>query len=237
LKLLNGLAYVTAEEMRQIDERAITEYSIDVLSLMENAGYATALLAKKVLGGDVVGKQVCCLAGKGNNGGDGFVAARHLHDWGADITLILASKREAMSGVPVKQFAPLEKMHLPIVDYRTELTGFTLLIDALLGYNSKGNPREPVDEIITSANASRVPILAVDLPSGLDPTTGNPYEPCIKANVTITFALPKTGFLNPSARRYLGDLYLADVSIPKEIYADYSQPSGLFHREQIFRIW
>ena len=222
--------------MRQIDERAITEYSIDVISLMENAGYTTALLAKKVLGGDVVGKQVCCLAGKGNNGGDGFVAARHLHNWGANITLVMASKREAMSAVSINQLAPLEKMHLPIVDYHTELTGFTLLIDALLGYSSKGNPREPVDEIITNANASRVPILAIDLPSGLDPTTGIPYHPCINASATITFALPKTGFLNPLARQYLGDLYLADVSIPREIYEDYSQPSGPFHHEQVFKI-
>lgn len=237
LKLLNQLAYVTAEEMQRIDERAINEYSIDVLSLMENAGYSAALLTRRVLGGRVAGQRICCLAGKGNNGGDGLVACRHLHDWGADITVVLAYGHDVMSGIPLKQLAPIEKMGLPVLDRREPLGGFTLLIDALLGYGSKGNPKEPIDGLIRDANKSGVPILALDLPSGLDPTSGNPNTPCIEASVTLTFALPKTGFLNPSARRYLGELYLSDVSIPREACGDYQRPADLFDRDSIFRIW
>jgi len=237
LKSVDGLVYVTAEEMRLIDEQVIQACSIDVLSLMENAGLCTAILARRMLGGSVRGKRVACLAGKGNNGADGFVAARHIHDWGADVTIVLATQREALTGTPARQILALEKMHLPITTAETSLTGFSLLIDALLGYNSKGDPREPIASLIRAANGSGVPILALDLPSGLDPTTGVPYEPCIEAKATITLALPKIGFLAPKAKKYAGELYLADISIPPEVYETYSQPPGLFDADSLTKIW
>lgn len=204
---------------------------------MENAGFQTALMATRMLGGEVRGKDVACLAGKGNNGGDGLVAARHLRDWGANVTVFLAAPRESVTGVPAKQLAPLEKMHLRIAPVEMPLSGFSLLIDALLGYNAKGDPREPLAGLIRKANTSGTQILALDLPSGLDPTTGEPCEPCITAKVTVTLGLPKVGFLNPDARRFLGELYLADISIPPEVYAEYSQLPGLFDRGGLVRIW
>lgn len=237
MKSVDGLVYVSAEEMRQIDEQVIEEYSIDVLSLMENAGLCTAILARRMLGGSVRGKRVACLAGKGNNGGDGFVAARHIHNWGADVAIVLATQRDAMTGIPARQVATLEKMRLPITTAETGLADFSLLIDALLGYNSKGDPREPIASLIREANGSGVPILALDLPSGLDPTTGDHYEPCMEATATITLALPKVGFLAPGAKKYVGELYLADISIPAAIYAKYSQPPGLFDADSLAKIW
>jgi hydroxyethylthiazole kinase-like uncharacterized protein yjeF len=237
LKQVEGLVYLTAEEMRQMDEEVIHGYSIDVLSLMENAGLCTAEAARDMLGGEVRGKRVACLAGKGNNGGDGFVAARHLHNWGADVALVLAGPRESMTGTPERQLVPLERCGLPIVQAGVSLAGFSLLIDALLGYSSKGDPREPIASLIGAANSSGVSVLALDLPSGLDPTTGEPGNPCIKANATITLGLPKVGFLNPRAREFLGSLFLADISIPSEVYLKYSQHPDLFRKGRLLKIW
>ena len=232
-----ALAYLTAEEMAKADREAIEYYCIDVLALMENAGVATAQLSRKMLGGDVTGRSVYCLIGRGNNGGDGLVAARHLHNWGADVRVILAGERSDLRDVPARQMAIVDKMGIPVTGSETEFGDAHLLVDALIGYGSRGSPREPVSGAITRANESKVPILAVDIPSGLDTTTGEPGEPTIAAKATVTFGLPKTGFLNPKARPYVGELYLADISMPDKIYAAYSVTTRLFSGESLVRIW
>ena len=223
-----GMTYVTSEEMKAIDSATIEKYGIGVLSLMENAGLATALLCRKMLGEALRGKTIACLTGKGNNGGDGLVASRHLSNWGADVVVLLSSSREEVGDVCASQLASVEAMSVPVLGPAVELQGYDLLIDALLGYNSKGNPREPMAGLIRRANDSRIPILAVDVPSGLDPTTGVPNDPCIAAKATLTLALPKTGFLNEASRKFVGDLYLGDVSIPRKVYAEFRQSAPLF---------
>lgn len=231
-----GLAYLTSEEMKEADRDAIEGFRVDVLSLMENAGSAVASLARTLLEGSVLGRKVGVLAGKGNNGGDGLVAGRHLRDWGADVTVVL-SEREAIGPVPSKELTAIERSGTPVRSAGAPLVGFDLLIDSLLGYNSKGNPREPVRGMILDANASGVPILAVDIPSGLDPTNGEPNDPCVMAKATLALGFPKTGFLDPRCRRYVGQLYLGDVSLPPEVYRKYSQSRMAFERESIVRIW
>ncbi|MDV3293846.1 MAG: NAD(P)H-hydrate epimerase [Nitrososphaerales archaeon] len=221
MKLVKGIAYLTAEEMRQLDETATQDFGVDVLSLMENAGVATASIAKEMLGGDPRGKSVACLAGKGNNGGDGLVATRHLSNWGADVSVILAARPDELEGVPAKQFSTMRSSGAKVLTSNAELGGYDLLLDALMGYNARGDPREPIAGLIRKANASGVPILAVDLPSGLEPTTGAPNDPCIIAKATVTLALPKTGFLNPKSKKFTGQLYLADISIPRALYRRY----------------
>ena len=230
------MTYVTAEEMKAIDSETIEEYGVGVLSLMENAGLATALLCKKMLEENLRGRRVACLTGKGNNGGDGLVASRHLHNWGVDVTVVLSSAREEVGDVCSSQLAAVEAMGVPVTGVAADLKGFDLLIDALLGYNSKGNPREPMAGLIKRANASPVPILAVDVPSGLDPTTGVPNDPCIAAKATLTLALPKTGFLNQASRKFVGDLYLGDVSIPKRVYEEFHQRVPLFEGSLFVRV-
>jgi len=237
MKLVDGLVYLTADEMRLIDEDTIERFSIDTMSLMENAGVCVAEAARRMLGGSVIGKPIACLAGRGNNGGDGFVASRHLHDWGADVTVILSGERESLTGMPARQLLPLERAGLPILAADAPLSGYSLLIDALLGYSSVGDPREPMAGLIRRANASGIGILALDLPSGLDPTTGEPGNPCVEAAATVTLGLPKVGFLNQHARRYLGRLLVADISIPPEVYSKHSQPPGLFSSDRIVSIW
>jgi NAD(P)H-hydrate epimerase len=236
LQQVGGFVYVTADEMKAMDEATIQKYRIDVLSLMENAGVATAILAKRMLDGRVRGKRVACLTGKGNNGGDGLVASRHLGNWGAEVAVILSSGSEELGGVGARQLESVQATGVPVLGVDADLTGYGLLLDALLGYNSKGAPREPMAGLIRRANDSGVPILAIDIPSGLDPTTGTPNDPCIVAKSTLTLALPKTGFLNPESRRFVGDLYLGDVSIPFEVYRSFRQTKPLFGEGQVVRI-
>ncbi len=227
---------MTSGEVRDADQEAIVGYGIDVLSLMENAGSAVASLARLLLEGSAVGKKVGVLAGKGNNGGDGLVAARHLHNWGADVRVML-SDREAIGPVPSKQLTGVEKAGVPVYGAGGSLDGFDLLIDSLLGYNSSGDPREPVRGMILNANASGVPTLAVDIPSGLDATTGAPNDPCVEAKATLTLGFLKTGFLDPRCRQHVGQLYLGDVSLPLGVYKKYSQTATLFEKESVVRIW
>ena len=237
MKSEGGLVYLTAEEMAEADRVAIEEYGIDVIALMENAGVATALVARKMLGGDVRGRNVCCIVGRGNNGGDGLVAARHLNNWGASVRVVPAGERSDLRDVPAKQMAIVDRMGIPVVGPGEGLRDAHLLVDALLGYGSRGSPREPAAGLIRQSNASKVPILAVDIPSGMDATSGEPGDPTVEARATVTFGLPKTGFLNPRARRCVGDLYLADISMPGRIYASHSARNDLFAKDVLVRIW
>jgi hydroxyethylthiazole kinase-like uncharacterized protein yjeF len=235
LKLANGRAYVTAEEMGVIDRSAMEEFGVDVLSLMENAGVAAAAVARVMLGGRVEGRRVAVLVGKGNNGGDGLVAARHLHNWGASVKVLFCA-RDAMGGVPAMQLRAIEKTSIGIGGPGEGPGAADIIVDALLGYNSKGDPREPIATMIVEANRSRVPILAVDIPSGLDATTGEPNEPCVVAEATVTMGFPKVGFLNPRAKAFVGELWLGDVSLPAEVYRRYSWAKPAFEREPVVKI-
>jgi len=229
--------YLTAEEMGEADKAAIEEFGIDVLALMENAGSATAQLARRMLGNDVDGRRICCLVGKGNNGGDGLVAARRLQTWGGRVTVVLGGAKGDLRDVPAKQLAMADRLGIPVEGPGGDFGRAELLVDALLGYGSRGNPREPVAGLIRRANGSGIPILAVDIPSGLDATTGGPGNPCVVAKATVTFGLPKTGFLNPRCREFVGELYLADISMPARIYAGYGQKPGIFGKDTLVRIW
>jgi NAD(P)H-hydrate epimerase len=221
--------------MARIDSLAIEDYHVDVLSLMENAGVASANVARRMLGGSVKGKRVACLVGKGNNGGDGLVAARHLRNWGAEVTVFLSGGAEGLRDITARQLRAVGRS-AQVEEGPGDFAGFDLLVDALLGYNSKGDPREPVSSMIRRANESKKRTLAIDIPSGLDPTTGEPYEPCLVAEATITLALPKTGFLNPASKRFVGDLFVADTSIPVEVYKRTFVKAPDFGAEQIVRV-
>src|SRR5207245_4387333 len=168
-------------------------------------------------------------------GGDGMVAARQLANWGANVEVIDGTTKDRMKSVPLEQLHILEKMRIPILSTDYALRDYDLLIDALMGYGLEGNPRDMVAVMIKDANASGRPILALDVPSGMNATTGEAYDPCIKAAATITLALPKTGFLAPIARPYLGDLYLADISIPRTVYASLGQQNLPFQKDLLLK--
>jgi len=113
----------------------------------------------------------------------------------------------------------------------------TLIIDAMLGYNQTGDPYGSIREAIPALNQLSVPVLSLDIPSGLDATTGTPGEPCIQANATLTLALPKTGLTNQSGKLYSGDLYLADIGVPPVLYTHLGLPAqNIFRDNPILKI-
>ena len=229
---------VTRDEMIEVERIMTEEFKVDMLVMMENAGKSLAVMARELLGKDVLEKKIAVLVGKGNNGGGGLAACRHLHNWGANIDMIMAFKKHELKDAPRRQFDMLEKMDIPLIEeYQQTLEGYHLLIDTLIGYNSTQNPREPIATIIMNADASGVPILSLDVPSGLDATSGTPYTPAIRATTTLCLALPKSGIVTREAKPYVGSLYLADISIPKAIYSKFGVDARkLFSKTFIVRL-
>lgn len=211
------LPALTTEQMIEVDRLMIEEWGIALLQMMENAGRNFAELARLRMGGNIQGKKIVILCGHGNNGGGGMTAARHLHNWDASVQVVLVGDEKRLKDTPAHQWRILQKMG--IVHPAPELSGADLILDAMLGYGSKGDPRPPTAGWIHLANESGLPILSLDSPSGLDTTTGMAGSPCIRASATLTLALPKTGLLVPAARAFVGDLYLADIGVPPELYA------------------
>ncbi len=211
-----------------LDRRLIEEYYIDLALMMENAGKALAVQSVRLLDGSLVNKTVLVLAGKGNNGGGGLVAARHMHNWGANVQVILSSPKGELKDAPGKQSRILEAMGIRTLEDRNLASArqIHLVVDALLGYNQKGDPRGRVADLVQMANESDAPVLSLDIPTGLDPDKGVPNNPCITATETLTLALPKKGLLRPEAKPYVGKLFLADISVPREIYKDLGVDHG-----------
>jgi NAD(P)H-hydrate epimerase len=147
-----------------------------------------------------------------------MTAARHLHNWGAHVEVLLVGDENQLKEIPLQQWRISQK--LGIAQSTVDLSNADLIMDALLGYGAKGDPRPPLADWIRLANGSNCPILSLDAPSGLDTTTGIPGSPCMRAAATLTLALPKTGLLDPRARGFVGELYLADIGVPPELYAE-----------------
>jgi NAD(P)H-hydrate epimerase len=228
---------VSVQQMREVDRTMVEDLGIGLLQMMENAGRALARRARVMLGGDAAGRRVTILAGSGGNGGGGMVAGRRLALWGADVTVVLAQPAESMAGVPAQQLAILGRIGVPVHGPGTQLPAAHLLVDALLGYSLQGAPRPPVASLIRAANTADTPILALDIPSGLDGDRGIPYDPCIVAAATLTLALTKTGLLQRPAEKHVGDLYLADISVPPSVYDHMGLHVGaIFGRDDVVAV-
>jgi NAD(P)H-hydrate epimerase len=220
--------------MIEVDRLMIEEYGIDLLQMMENAGRDLADLAQRIAGGSLSGKSISVLCGLGNNGGGGMAAARHLHNRGADVHLIrLAGELKAAAA---HQWLSLQALGLRSEPY-FDLTKTDLILDALIGYGLQGDPRPEVAVWIEKANASVVPILSLDAPSGLDTTSGQAGQPTVQAEATLILALPKTGLLAESAKPFTGRLFLGDISVPAALYKRIGVEVGtIFENETVIQI-
>ena len=222
---------LTREQSRMVDRLAVEEYGFSGLVLMENAGrgvadrichliesgrFAVLPESRKVV--------ICC--GKGNNAGDGFVIARHLQLRGYDARALLWADPAELTGDAAATFRILQQTGVPIEVFAAghdaerleqQLGGAAWIVDALLGTGARGEPRPPHDAVIDQLNAAAAPVLAVDLPSGLDCDTGNPARHTIRAAVTCTFVAPKPGFFAPGAEEYVGQLEVCDVGAPARL--------------------
>jgi NAD(P)H-hydrate epimerase len=221
---------VTVAQMREVDRIMVDELHIELLQMMENAGRCLAAHTRSWLSGQLAGRQVVVLAGSGGNGGGGLVAARRLTIWGAAAAVVLGQPRSEIRGVPAHQLEILDRMGVPVwtaEQYTQEtLSHADAILDALIGYSLQGPPREPIASLIRAANRSHAPVIALDIPSGLEGDSGQAFDPAIKAATTLTLALPKAGLMRPAARDWIGALYLADISVPVQVYQQLGVETG-----------
>jgi len=215
-------AYLTRDQVRQVDRRAIEEYGMLGLVLMENAGRGCAdVLCQLGIEGPVL---ICC--GKGNNAGDGFVVARHLDARGYDVKVLLCAAEQELQGDAAANYEILRRAGLPVVRCTraadvTRLTeawrGADWILDALLGTGARGTPRSPLDALIPQLNAHPAKKLSVDLPSGLDCDTGLPSPATFRADHTCTFVAAKAGFRVPATKPFLGQVHVLDIGVPRKL--------------------
>jgi NAD(P)H-hydrate epimerase len=220
IRQVDSVPSVTAAQMREVDRRVVEDFGISLLQMIENAGRAFAELTRIHMGG-LRGRRILVLAGRGGNGGGGLAAARRLALWGAEVHAVFAHPDTSLAAAPALQLASLRKLGVPIhgpADVDALLHRAEVVLDALLGYNPDGPPRVAEAGLIRAANAHELPILALDLPSGLDPDRGTPNNPTIRAARTLALALPKAGLLRPEAARSVGELWVADISVPAQAY-------------------
>lgn len=234
------LPSLSTTQMVEVDRAMIEDYQIELIQMMENAGRNLAHLARtRFLDGDPRGKHVVVLAGTGGNGGGALVAARRLHTWGARVAVAATKEVDAFKAVPAHQLAIVMHMGMQVIGAAqvTHLSPVDLILDGVIGYSLSGAPRGAPAELIRWANGHGAPILALDTPSGLDATTGTAYTPTIRAAATMTLALPKAGLRVPAAAPYVGELYLADISVPPQLYAELGLTvEPIFAQEEIIRL-
>ena len=214
---------VTPVEMREIDNYAINVLKIPGVILMENAGRSVAKTALEIIK-NASHREVAIFCGKGNNGGDGFVTARYLMNWGFSVTIYLCCSEEDLKGDSLVHYRILKEMACPviIIDGMTQLDSFylelsskySLIIDGLLGTGLIGSPKGMVLGLIREINKSSVPVLAIDIPSGVNGETGKIEGEGIFASWTVTFGYIKRGLLQDPGEKYAGEVTVEDIAIP-----------------------
>jgi len=205
---------VTADQMRQVDRIAVEEFGLGILQMMENAGRSLAQNALDMLG--QASGEVTILAGSGGNGGGGLCCARHLRNRGLTVWVVLDREPDTLTGAAQNQLRILQAAGLqPIPPPQAEeaIRRSKLVVDALIGYGLRGAARDKTAELIALCNQHAAHVLSLDVPSGLNATTGEAPGPAVHPTRTLTLALPKTGLANVP-----GELYLADIGIPVEVY-------------------
>ncbi|MGB9627278.1 MAG: NAD(P)H-hydrate dehydratase [Thermodesulfobacteriota bacterium] len=234
----------TAEQMQEMDRKSIENYKIPGIVLMENAGRGAAEVISKTFP-DIQHRKVAVISGKGNNGGDGFVIARHLMNQGATVKVFLLTDPRALRGDAEINYQILYRMKgdlLPVPsskDYqkiKKELEKFDLLVDGIFGTGLDAEVTGYYREVIDHLNTLQKPIVAIDIPSGLNANTGKPFGTAIRATLTITFGLPKIGLLISPGLDYVGEVKVIDIGIPKRLIDEEKIQTYLLEGDEI-RSW
>ncbi len=214
-----------ASESRQIDQTAIQQLGMPSLVLMENAGLRVVESIEAKMG-SVRGRRVVVVCGKGNNGGDGFVVARHLVNAGAEVRTFLAASKQDVRDDALANLNFAAAMNVPITELTNERrTGAVeraiapahLIVDALLGTGVSGTVRGVMSKVIPLLNAADAPVVAVDVPSGINSDTGAILGAAVRATWTVTLGLPKRGLLLYPGAEYAGEIHVGDLGVPKSL--------------------
>ena len=234
----------TAEQMQELDRKAIEQYGIPGIVLMENAGRGAAEAILNAFP-DLHRQKVAIIAGKGNNGGDGFVIGRHLLNQRIPAKVFLLADPKTLRGDAETNFQIFLRMKGEVLSVsssmeyqriKKDLEKFDLLVDAIFGTGLDAEVRGYYKEVIHHLNTLQKPVVAVDIPSGLDATTGKPLGAAIRASLTVTFGLPKIGHLISPGPEYVGDLKVLDISIPGTLIEEEKIHTYLMEGKQI-RTW
>ena len=237
----DDVPYLTTDQMIEVDRAMMEDYHIDLVRMMENAGRNLAHLAReRFLGGDPRGYRVVVLAGTGGNGGGALVAARRLHNYGATVSVLVTKGIYEFTPVPRQQLDMVRRIGITIgfAGDTDSVATPDLVLDGVIGYSLKGTPRGDAATLIRWANDQQTPVLSLDAPSGVDATTGTVFEPAVQATATMTLALPKEGLRTPGVDSHVGELYLADISVPPELYRKFLgiDTGDIFARSDVIRL-
>ncbi|MEM6392616.1 MAG: NAD(P)H-hydrate epimerase [Planctomycetota bacterium] len=212
---------ITPDQARELDRLAVETLGIPSIVLMENAAINATLAVLDHLADtrelEPSDAKVAILCGGGNNGGDGYAIARHLHNWGAKPTLFPLKPIDQLTGDAATNARITQQLGLPTqpLDDPEQLQPFDAVLDAILGTGGTGPLRPETADTIRRLNDLHHPaLIAIDCPTGLNPTNGQPDPTALRAELTVTFAAPKLGFTQPSAERFLGKLIVADIGTP-----------------------
>jgi hydroxyethylthiazole kinase-like uncharacterized protein yjeF len=228
---------VSSSQMRNIDKKTIEGIGIPGLELMEKAGMGTALVAKEMLG-EPEGKEVLIFCGRGNNGGDGFVVGRYLSEWGAQVKFYLTARKGEVKGDAKVNLDKAVDLDLPILEIKSEHAipeqiKADLVVDALFGTGFEGQIEGYTRTIVERINTSGMPVLAVDIASGLHSDTGALGGPCIKADRTATMALPKIGHFFFPGKEMSGKVSVIDIGVPPHVVEEEDITLNLLTPEEV----
>ena len=223
MRLING------EASREMDKEAMEVYGLDTLVLMENAGLRSADYVASLLGDSSGNARISVIAGKGNNGGDGLVMARHLFNRGYEVEVFCLGQPETFSPAAQANWRIIDAMGVKITFldkardltlFRVKLSVSRLIVDAIFGSGFKGEMTGLAKDVVDILNETQRPVLALDIPSGIDADTGEVGKTFVKADYTVTFALPKFGNILSPGGEYNGKLNVVDISFPKALTAE-----------------
>jgi NAD(P)H-hydrate epimerase len=239
---MSEVPFVTTDQMIEVDRAMMEDYQIELIQMMENAGRNLAHLARvRFLDEHPAGKHVVVLAGTGGNGGGTLVCARRLNNWGARVRVCITKPDDASTPIPAHQLDILHRMQVPVdtAEAVAEITNADLIVDGIIGYSLSGAPYGTAADLIRWANDNTAPVLSFDAPSGVDTTSGTVFDPAIRATATMTLALPKEGLKAPNVAANVGELYLADISVPPALYAEPAlqlKVGAIFSQSDIIRL-
>ena len=223
---------LNAAQMREADRRTIEEIGIPSLVLMENAG-RQAVAAIEAVHNDLADRQVAVLCGRGNNGGDGFVVARTLLQRGVDVSVFLIGRVADVRGDARTNLEILGRLGLTVVEiadseawelHFSEVSDCTLIVDAIFGTGLNAPLSGLMETVVADVNGAGIPIVAIDLPSGLSADSHQPIGDSIEAGMTVTLAAPKLSLVLPPAETRAGDIVIADIGIPQDVIQSLDGP-------------
>lgn len=214
---------ITTDQMAKIDQKVPEKYGITASRMMENAAYQ---IAEFIRANHSQNDRIAVYAGKGNNGGDGIAAARRLHNWGYSVEVVCPFE---LNGIRQEELEIIRNLGISISEEPVEAD---IAVDALIGYNLKGDPRPPFDQLIDAVNKADE-IVSVDVPTGVDADAGEGMNPHVEADRVVTLGLPKEGLKDINA-----EVWVADISVPDEAYSEILgvDVDGLFSEKSLVKM-